>query len=568
MAKARRKNVGEEFVFLPLGGVGEIGMNLALYGFGTPEDRRWIIVDFGITFASEFDEPGVDIILPDIRFAIEERKNILGIVITHAHEDHYGALLDLWPKLEVPVFMTPFAAGLLEAKAEGEAKFVGEGKVPKVDIRRFTRGERWQLGPFDIEAIGVAHSIPESVALAIRTPLGTAIHTGDWKIDETPVVGWTTDFARLAEIGREGVRALVCDSTNVVRDGISPSEREVSKTLTEIVAAAPARVAVTTFASNIARIRSVAEAAVANERSVVVLGRAMKRAIDVARELGMFDGLPEFLGEDAYGYLPRENVVALLTGSQGEPRAALARIASGDHRNIAMSQGDIVIFSSRTIPGNEKSVNAIMNNLAKQGATIVTDRDALVHVSGHPRRGELKRMYEAVKPQVAIPVHGEPLHLAMHAKFARAEGVREVVVTGNGKMVRLAPGPAEEVDEAFAGRLFRDGSLLLEPDKSGAQERKKASFAGVIAIALVLDGKGALAADPELALIGIPEEDRGGVDFVDICADAVTETVEGLPRPRRRDPDLVEDAVRRAVRARVNERWGKKPIVEVMVVQV
>ena len=567
MAK-RRRNAGEELVFLPLGGVGEIGMNLALYGVGTPEDRRFIIVDFGITFASEFDEPGVDIILPDIRFAEAERKNILGIVITHAHEDHFGALLDLWPKLGCPVFMTPFAAGLLEAKAEGEARFVGEGKVPKVDIRRFTKGDRWQLGPFDIEAVPVAHSIPESTALAIRTSLGTVIHTGDWKIDETPVVGWVTDFERLAEIGREGVRALVCDSTNVVRDGISPSEREVAKTLTEIIGSAPARVAVTTFASNIARVRSVAEAAVACGRSVVVLGRAMKRAIDVGRELGMFDGLPEFLGEDAYGYLPRENVVALLTGSQGEPRAALARIAGGDHRHIAMSQGDLVIFSSRTIPGNEKSVNAIMNNLVKQGASIITDRDALVHVSGHPRRGELKRMYEAVKPEVAVPVHGEPLHLSLHAKFAREQGVREVVVTGNGKMVRLAPGSAEEVDEAFAGRVFRDGSLLVLPEKSGTAERKKAAFAGVIVVALVLDAKGTRIGEPELALIGIPDEDANGVDFEDIVADAVTETVEGLPRPRRRDPDLVEEAVRRAVRGRVNERWGKKPIVEVIVVTV
>jgi ribonuclease J len=556
-----KRRDGDELVFLPLGGVGEIGMNLSLYGFGPKGARKWLMVDLGITFANEFDEPGVDVILPDIGFIEAERRNLLGIVITHAHEDHFGALLDLWPRLKVPVFMTPFAAGLLAAKAEGE-----QGK-PDVEVRSFQAGDRWTLGPFDIEAINVAHSIPESTALAIRTPLGLVVHTGDWKIDETPVMGAPTDLQRFRELGDEGVRAIVCDSTNVVREGISPSEREVAASLAGIVRDAPARVVVTTFASNVGRIRAVADAARVNGRHVVVLGRAMHRSIDVATELGLLDGMAEVLGEDAFGYLPRDKVVALMTGSQGEARAALAKVANNEHRNVALSKDDIVIFSSRTIPGNEKAVNAVMNGLAKQGATIVTDRDALVHVSGHPRRGELAMMYEAVRPEVAIPVHGEALHLAAHARFAAAQGVREVVVGGNGKMVRLAPGRAELTEEVAAGRLFRDGRLLVKPDESGVRERRKSAFAGAIAVAFSLDVKGGITSEPEVALIGIPERDRSGALFIDIVGDTVEQTLDNLPRPKRRDFDLVTDAVTRAVRAAVNERWGKKPIVEVLILE-
>ncbi|MCE1237035.1 MAG: ribonuclease J [Hyphomicrobiales bacterium] len=557
MTKKARK--GDELVFLPLGGVGEIGMNCALYGFGPEDDRKWLMVDLGITFASEFDEPGVDLIFPDLRFIEEERKNLVGIVITHAHEDHFGAILELWPRLKAPLYMTPFAAGLLEAKG------AAEGGAPEIPVTLYTAGDRFRLGDFEIEAVSVAHSIPEACSLAIRTPLGTVIHTGDWKVDATPVTGWTTDFDRFRAIGDEGVRALINDSTNVLREGTSPSESEVAASLAEIVAAAPHRVCVTTFASNIGRIRAVAEAAEKAERNLVVMGRAMRRAIDVAKECGLLDGLPAFLDDEAYGYLPRDKVVALLTGSQGESRAMLARIASGEHRHVAMSAGDTMIFSSRTIPGNEKSVNAIMNALAAKGVKIVTDRDGLVHVSGHPRRGEMAMLYEAVRPEVSVPVHGEALHLSVHADFARSLGVKEIGRALNGRMLRLAPGPVEEVDEVFVGRLFRDGSLLTEPDKSGAAARRKASFAGVVVVSLTLDAKGNALADPEAALIGLPEEDAYGHAFRDVVETAASATLDGLPRPKRKDAALVGDAVKRAVRGAVNERWSKKPIVEVLV---
>jgi ribonuclease J len=559
---AKRQSGEPELVFLPLGGVGEIGMNLSLYGFGPPQKRQWLMVDLGITFASEFDEPGVDVIFPDIGFIEREKANLVGIIITHAHEDHFGGLIDLWPRLGVPLYMTPFAAGLLEAKLDSEPH------APEIPITLFTAGDTIDLDPFQVEAISVAHSIPESTALAIRTPLGLVLHTGDWKIDPTPVVGWATDFERLTALGDEGVLALVCDSTNSNREGTSPSERDVANTLTKLIAEAPARVAVTTFASNIARLRAVAEAAKACGRNVVVMGRAMRRAIDVARELGMFDGVAEFLDEDAYGYLPRDKVVALMTGSQGEPRAALAKVASGEHKNIALSPGDIVIYSSRTIPGNEKAVGTVVNGLAKQGATIVTDRDALVHVSGHPRRGELIEMYKAVRPQIAIPVHGEALHLSVHARFAREQGVAEVLQTVNGRVVRLAPGAAAIVSEVNVGRLFKDGRLIVTPDKSGVKERRKAGFAGVVVASIVLDERGNLAVETDVVTIGVPEADAKGVLFDDIAVAAIENCLKSMPLARRRDHDAVAEAVTKSVRSAINERWGKKPIVEVLIAEV
>ncbi|HEV7286855.1 MAG TPA: ribonuclease J, partial [Kaistia sp.] len=415
----------DDFVFLPLGGVGEIGMNLALYGYGPSNRRRWIGIDFGISFGGP-DLPGVDIVLPDIRYMVEERDFIDAIIITHAHEDHFGALLDLWPRLRVPVYASPFTAGLLNAKRAAQPG------APEIPITIVHPGDRITIGDFEVEFIAVAHSILEPMALAIRTPLGTVVHTGDWKLDPAPVLGPVTDGARFAAIGDEGVLALVCDSTNAMRDGRSPSETEVGLSLTEIVKEATGRVAFTTFASNVGRIKSIALAAQAADRQVVVVGRALRRAIEVATELGYMEGLPAFLDEESYGYLPRSKVVAILTGSQGEPRAALARIAEDEHKFVGLSPGDTVVFSARPIPGNEKAIGNIINALCDQGIVVITDRDRLVHVSGHPRRDELAEMYGWVRPEIAIPVHGEAMHLWAHAAFARDMGVKQVVLTENG----------------------------------------------------------------------------------------------------------------------------------------
>jgi ribonuclease J len=551
-----------ELVFAPLGGIGEIGMNLSIYGVGDEGRRKWLIVDFGVSFAAEEHLPGVDLILPDIRYLIEERRNIVGLVLTHGHEDHMGALIDLWPRLSVPIYATPFTAALFEARRASEPG------APKIPVNVVPLGGRVALEPFTVDFISVAHSIPESNALAIRTPLGTVLHTGDWKIDPSPLVGSRTDHARLAALGDEGVLALIGDSTNAIRDGRSPSEADVAKTLAELVRGAPARVAVTTFASHVDRIRAVADAARAAGREVVVVGRAMERVVQVARETGYLDGVQEFRSAETYGYLPPDKVVALCTGSQGEPRAALARIAENEHPEVTLARGDRVIFSSRTIPGNEKDVDRVINGLVAQGVEVITERSHLVHVSGHPRRAELVEMIGWVRPQILIPAHGEALHLCEHAELARRSGVPQVLLCRDGDLVRLAPGPAEIVDEIPSGRLYKDGTLLVEAESRTVSARRRLSFSGIASIALALSDKGALVADPEIDLTGIPETDAAGLSMADIVRDAVEEAFESLPRPRQRDPDSVSEAVRRAVRAAVAERWGKKPICHVHVLVV
>jgi len=550
-----------ELVFAPLGGVGEIGMNLAIYGLGDTRRRSWLVVDVGVSFAQEENLPGIDLVLPDIRYLVEERRNIAGIVLTHAHEDHFGALLDLWPKLKVPVFATPFTAALLEAKRRGE---YGAEQVP-VNIVQL--GARFPVGPFDIELVSVAHSIPESNALILRTPFGSVLHTGDWKLDPTPVLGPPTDEAKLRALGEEGCLALIGDSTNAVRGGRSPSEADVAKSLAELIVAAPRRVAVTTFASNVARIRAVADAAKAAEREVVVVGRAMDRVVQVARETGYLDDVQDFRGVDVYGHLPPDKVVALCTGSQGEPRAALARIAQDEHPEVALSRGDRVIFSSRPIPGNEKAIGRVVNGLIDQGVEVITDRTHLVHVSGHPRQDELKDMIGWVRPRTVIPVHGEALHLAEHAALARSLRVATLTCR-NGDLIRLAPGAPEIIDEVPAGRLYKDGALLVDAQARTVVDRKRLSYNGIVVVALVLNDKGVLLANPEVELIGIPETAKDGEPMAEAAYEAVVDTFETLPKPRRRDPDSVEEAVRRGVRAAVGERWGKRPNVTVQVLVV
>src|SRR3954468_10985501 len=552
----------DELVFVPLGGLGEIGMNAALYGFG-PEDRRqWVLVDCGIGFASEEHMPGVDLMFPDLRFLEDERRNLLGILITHAHEDHIGALAELWPRLRVPVYATRFPIGLLETRR------LSEPGAPKVALREVAAGQRLTLGPFEVEYVPVAHSIPESNALAIRTPLGLVLHTGDWKLDDTPYLGDTTSETVFSRLGDEGVLALVCDSTNVVRDGRSPSESEVAKRLAELVADAPHRVAVTTFASNVARLRAVAEAARACGREVVVVGRAMDRVVQVASECGYLDDLPEFRRPEVYGYLPRDKVVALLTGSQGEPRAALARIASNEHPEIALSPGDKVIFSSRVIPGNERGVGQIMNDLVRRGIDVITDRTDLVHVSGHPRQDELAAMYRWTRPRIAVPAHGEDVHLAEHAAFAKAQGVPIVVKARNGTVVRFAPGKPEIVDEVPTGRLYKDGDILIGAGDRAIPERRRLAFAGVVSVAIAIDKRGEIAGDPVVDAVGLPSVTRQGESILERIADTVGQTLDGLSGMEPRDPQKGETALQRAVRAAVQQAWGKKPTCHVLIVEI
>ncbi len=554
-------HTNDELVFLPLGGSGEIGMNLNLYGYGPADDRHWIMVDLGVTFGDE-RTPGIDLIMPDPAFIEERRDRLLGIVLTHAHEDHIGAVAHLWPRLRCPVYATPFTATMVRGKLI-EAGL--EGEVP---MHIIPLGHRFDLGPFDIELVTLTHSILEPNALAIRTPLGLVMHTGDWKIDPDPVLGDDIDIARLTEIGDEGVRAIVCDSTNVFSPGSSGSEADVATSLIELIRPLEGRVAVTTFASNVARLESIARAAKACDRHAVLVGRAMHRVVAAARDAGYLNDLPPFVSEQDAGYLPREKVLFICTGSQGEPRAALARIAEDGHPNITFNRGDSVIFSSRVIPGNEISIFDLQNTLALRGVRVITEKDHFVHVSGHPCRDELARMYQWIRPEISVPVHGEARHLAEHAALARELQVPQQVVIRNGLMVRLAPGPAEIVDEAPSGRIYLDGEVLTAADEGAVQERRRLAFAGSVFVSIVLDGKGQVRGDPQVRLMGLPEEDGNGVDFEDRALDALDEALDRLPAKRRGDDDTVAEFLRRAVRGALRRQWGKKPQVDVVITRI
>ncbi|MBW3098880.1 ribonuclease J [Pseudohoeflea coraliihabitans] len=547
-----------DLVFVPLGGVGEIGMNLALYGYGAPGKRDWIMVDCGVTFPGP-DLPGADLVLPDISYAQSLGKSLKAIVITHAHEDHYGALAQLWPMLKVPVHASAFTSGMLEAKRAYERT---RAEVP---VNLFAAGDKIKIGPFEIEPVEVNHSIPEPFSLLIKTPLGNLVHTGDWKIDADPSLGPLTDEARFRAIGDAGVLALMCDSTNAMREGVSPSETEVAAGLRGVIEAAEGRVAITTFSSNVGRIRSIMEAARDAGREVLLLGSSLKRVVNVADSLGMMEGLPAILEEDEYGFIPRDKVVVILTGSQGENRAALAKISRDEMRHVALTSGDTVVFSSRTIPGNEKEVLEIKNALIDGGVSVISDGDALVHVSGHPRRNELVQMYDWIRPEILVPVHGEAAHLTAQAALGAAHGIPQVPRVRNGDMLRLAPGPAEVIGEVPHGRIYKDGHLVGEFDELGIGERRKLSYVGHVAVSVLLDSRNDISRDPEVVAIGLPENDGLDDALEDILYDSVLGAVESIPRGRRKDIAGVREAVRRAVRSAANEVWGKKPIVTVFV---
>lgn len=548
-----------DFVFVPFGGVGEIGMNLALYGYGPPKSRKWLMVDCGLGFPGP-ELPGVDVVFPDIAFVEKIAKDLVAICITHAHEDHIGALATLWPRLKCKVFATPFAAGLLEVRR------LNEPGAPKINILPTHAGAVLDLDPFKVEYVAVAHSIPEANALAISTPLGLVLHTGDWKIDPEPGVGSRIDEARLRALGEEGVDALICDSTNILREGDSFSESDVARTLRTLIGEATGRVLITTFASNVARLRAIAEAALESGRKVVVAGRAMDRVVQVARECGYLDGLPGFHAPELLPTLPREKVVVIATGSQGEPRAAMARAAQNEHPSIKLGAGDRVIFSARTIPGNQREVHRVINNLCNLGVEVITDHDHLVHCSGHPRRGEVAQMYDWVRPKSAVPVHGEAHHLSQHAAFAKARGVQHVVPARNGTLVRLAPGAPSIIGDVPSGRLLKDGDVVLKEDDGAVRERNKLAFAGVVSVALAVDKKGDLVGDPDVVFAGVPKRGKFGEDMGEVIDEALFATFEGLSRPRRRDANAVSTAIERSVRGAIQSVWGKKPIVHVMVV--
>jgi ribonuclease J len=549
----------DELVFIPLGGVGEIGMNMAAYGYGPRNARKWIVVDCGVTFAGP-SQPGIELIMADPSFLEDNADDVLALILTHSHEDHYGAVLDLWPAFDKPVYATAFTAAMLRAKR------ASDNIVDDVSVRQMVVGKPFTVGPFAIEAVNVAHSIPESCALAITTPIGRVIHTGDWKLDPRPIAAPPTDEKRFRELGAEGIPiALICDSTNALKEGESPSEDAVAATLTAMIAEAPHRVALTTFASNVGRVISIARAAQKAGRQVVMSGRALHRISTIARELGMLEGVQPFLDQDAFKTLPRNKIVVLCTGSQGEPRAAIARIARGEHPAIDLNAGDRVIFSSWAIPGNEREVIDIQNRLIDRGIEVVTQRDGLVHTTGHPRREELKRLYDWLKPQTLVPVHGEAVHLEAHAALGRQHGIANVVHARNGDMVRLFPEVTNFPGEVRTGELYLDGNILCTPDESGVKGRRRLSFGGHIVVSLVVDDRGSVVSGPDLSIEGLPEVADDEESLTDLVRKVVSGALKSIPPRRRSDPDVVDAALQRAVRGEVNAWWGKKPNVTVFV---
>jgi ribonuclease J len=552
----------KDLVFAPLGGLGEIGMNAGLYGFGPPDGRKWILVDCGMSFGNEELLPGIDVIFPDIRFLEEERDNLLGIVITHAHEDHIGALTGLWPRLQVPVYATKFAMTLLEARR------LTEPGAPKIILKEVLPRKPFKVGPFSLEYIPVSHSIPESNAVVVRTPLGTVLHSGDWKIDNDPVIGVPTDSSDFQKLSQEGVLAIVCDSTNAISRGTNPSERDVSDSMVEIMRGAGGRVCITTFASNVARLKGIADAAKSCGRKVLLAGRSLERIVNVARECGYLDNDISFLPLENFARLPRDKVVLVMTGSQGESRAALSRIAAKQHPDVKLASGDLVIFSARTIPGNERTVSRIINQLVEQGVNVITERDALVHTSGHPKREELKTMYRWVSPRIAIPAHGEMLHLSEQAALAREMGVPRVKVVRNGEVIRIAPGDPEIIDDVPSGRLYKDGEIVIDESDPAVSQRRKLSFSGIVSVAFALDRRGNVVGEPLIDMKGLPEKKRNGENMIDAIADTVDDVLNTLPHKQRLDPDVVENAVHKAVRSTVKATWGKKPFCHVLVIEV
>ncbi|MBV8682249.1 MAG: ribonuclease J, partial [Caulobacteraceae bacterium] len=541
----------------------EIGMNFNLYGYGPPHARKWIVVDLGVTFGDQ-STPGVEIILPDPEYIAEYAKDILGIVLTHAHEDHIGAVAWLWPRLKAPLYATPFTAFLLRGKLR-EADLLDEAPITEIPL-----SGTFRLGPFELNLLTLTHSIPEPNGVAIRTPLGTVLHTGDWKIDPDPVTGPVTDVDAIRRLGDEGVLAMVCDSTNVFVDGEAGSEAHVRETLTPLIAGLRGGVAAACFASNVARMDTIIRAAEAAGRRVVLVGRSMIRMSQAARSVGLLDGVGPFLDDVGARDVPKEKLLYLCTGSQGEPRAALARIADGSHPHVKMGKGDAAIFSSRVIPGNEIPIRNLQNKLADLGVRLYTERDHPgIHVSGHPCRDELKRMYQWARPAIAIPTHGERRHLLEHVALARDLQIAQAVAPRNGDMVRLAPGLAEIVDEVPAGRLYVDAGVVTPEHGEALRERRHAAFNGMLTVSLAMDGRSRLASGPQVRAIGLPgDEDYTLEEAMDDLAEAAKDAVFSLSSDDRDIDAAVEAALSRALKKAAFRIWKRRPVVEATVLRV
>ncbi len=579
----RDQALSKELYFLPLGGAGEIGMNLNLYGY----EEKWLMVDFGVTFSQDL---GIEVILPDPQFIVERQKDLLGILLTHGHEDHIGALPYLWKYLKVPLYATPFTAALIRRKL----KDVGLEK--EVKIIEIPLCGKTQIGPFKIQLITLTHSIPEPNAIVIETPVGRILHTGDWKIDPSPLVGEVSDEKALRELGDQGVLAMICDSTNVFEQGVSGSEEDVRKGLLDVMKDRTGVVVVSCFSSNVARLETILTVSRNIDRKVCLLGRSMFRFIEVAQECGYLKGFPELVSGGGYNkkskidkgkggdsffltpkeasLLPRDQVVVLSTGSQGEARAALSKLAWNQHPDFSLEEGDTVIFSSRVIPGNEKTIGAMQNALVMRGCDVIVKHptgENPIHVSGHPAQEELKEMYRWVRPKFAIPVHGEARHLKEHERLAEACGVQEVVIPSNGSLIRLTPDSAKIVDHVPAGRLGLDGTLFVSMGSNLLKERRKMASQGTAVVTLVLDRYNELLEDPKWSLFGVVDEEETPERSKRLDKEierSILRTYNGLAEAMREEDQPIIEGVRTALRQATHSISGKRPLTDVHVVRV
>ena len=539
-----------ELLFLALGGSDEIGMNVNLYGC----EGKWIMVDLGMTFSGG-QYPGVELVLPDLDFIEARKKDLLGIVLTHGHEDHIGAIPYLAADLDVPLYATPFTATLIRGKLEEE------GLAEQVELNVIPQNGSFELRPFGLRYISLAHSIPDMNAVMIDTPYGKVFHTGDWKIDDAPVIGTNATPAEMTALGDEGILALVCDSTNAFNEDDSGTEGSVRVGLEKAVKAAKGRVLVTSFASNAARLQTLYDVAKATKRQLCVAGRSLDRIVRAAQANGLLKGFPQPMDFEAAMRLPRKDLMIVATGGQGEERAALGRIAFDNHQ-LKLDAGDTVIFSSKQIPGNEVAIGRIQNALARKEILMITEKQAHVHVSGHPGRPELKQMYDWIRPQLLLPVHGERRHMAEQARFGLSCGVPEALVQSNGDVVRLAPGKPKIIGNERTGRLVLDGDVILPADGATINERRRLLQFGIISVAVAVDRAGRLSADPEIRMQGVPIEDER-----DAFLKQAEEAVEAAVNSGADGDDKLREKLRLAVRRVATEWTGKKPVVDVLLLR-
>ena len=550
----------EELLFCPLGGSGEIGGNMNLYAYGKQDDQKWIIVDMGVSFADE-SVPGIDLIMPDAGFIIEKKDDLLGIVLTHAHEDHIGAVAHIWPSLKCKIYATPFTAALILEKF----------KEKKIDISPFLEivplNSKIKLESFEIDFVTLTHSILEPNGLSIKTPLGTVLHTGDWKIDPNPLIGSQIDEEKLKSIGNAGVSAMICDSTNIFSPGRAGSESEVRDSLLRIIEIKTNRILITSFASNVARMESVFYCAKKTGRNICLVGRSMQRIYKAARKCGYLKGLIEPLEPRDAKKVAKDKILYLATGSQGEPMGAMTRIINGIHPDVYLESGDCVIFSSKIIPGNEKKLYQLQNLIVKNKMEMISEENAFVHVSGHPNRDDLKDMYKWVKPQCVIPVHGEHRHMSEHVLFAKEMQVPKTLLIENGDIIKILPGKQPEiVDKAPSGKVYLDGTINVDTDSKSIKDRKNLSANGYLEITLIVSHNGIIK-KPIISYKGIPEKNEDDTFIFDM-EDEIMNICRTFSMENKKQQQNLIETLKQSCRRIVREKTGKKPFTNINIARI